>query len=80
MGEFNCLQFTMLAKSRNYPFEQGVYVLISLMQKNEKINILSVPFINLNFPPPSKPKKGSDEWHFDHFTNIFCVKHTFTSL
>ena len=57
MGEFICLQFTMLAKSRNYRFEQGVYVLISLMQKNEKINILTVLFINLNFSPSSGAKK-----------------------
>ena len=69
--------FTMLAKLRNYQlypkyiFKQAFYRSILLIQKNEKINILSVPFINLNFPPSSRAKKGSDERHFDHFTNIF---------
>ena len=70
-------------KSRNYwlhpeyIFEQVFYRLILLIQKNEKINILSVSFINLNFPTSSRAKKGSHEWHFDHFINIFCVKRTF---
>ena len=79
------LLFTMLAKSRNYwlhpkyIFEQAFYRLILLIQKNEKINILSVTFINLNFPPSSGAKKGSHEWHFDHFINIFWVKRTFNS-
>ena len=78
------LLFTMLAKSRNYwlhpkyIFEQAFYRLILLIQKNEKINILSVPFINLNFPPSSGAKKDSHEWHFGHFINIFWVKRTFT--
>ena len=47
------------------------YRIILLIQENEKINILSVPFINLNFPHSSGTKKGSNEWHFDHFINIF---------
>ena len=64
------LLFTMLAKSRNYwlhpkyIFEQAFYRLILLIQKNEKINILSVQFILLNFPPSSGAKKGSDERTF----------------
>ena len=67
----------MLAKLRNYQlygkyiFEQAFYRLILLIQKNQKINILSVPLINLNFPPSLGAKKGSDELHFDHFTIIF---------
>jgi hypothetical protein len=67
----------MLAKLKDYQlyhkyiFEQAFYRVILLIQKNEKINILSVPFISLNFPPSPGAKKGSDEWHFDHFTNIF---------
>ena len=75
--------FTMLVKLGNYQlypkyiFKQAFYRLILLIQKNEKINILSVQFIILNFPPSSGAKKGSDEWHFDHFTNIFWVKRTF---
>ena len=64
----NLKKFQLVTK---YIFEQAFYRLILLIQKNEKINILSVPFINLNFPPSSGAKKGSDEWHFDHFTNIF---------
>ena len=48
-------------------FEQAFYKLILLIQKNDKINIL----IGLNFPPSSEAKKGSHEWHFDHFINIF---------
>ena len=73
----------MLAKLRNYwlypkyIFEQAFYRLILLIQKNEKINILSVPFIILNFPPCSGAKKGSHEWHFDHFINIFWVNGAF---
>ena len=57
------LLFTMLAKSRNYwlhpiyIFEQAFYRLILLTQKNEKIDILSVPCINLNFSPSSGTKK-----------------------
>ena len=39
-----------------------------------------MPFINLNFPPSSGAKKGSDECHFYHFTNIFWVKRTFNCL
>jgi hypothetical protein len=76
----------MLAKLRNYRlypkyiFEQAFYRLILLIQKNEKINILLVPFIILNFPPSPRTKKGSDEWHFDHFTIIFWVKCTFTFI
>ena len=35
------------------------------------INILIVPFIILNFPLSPGAKIGSDECHFDHFTNIF---------
>ena len=42
-------------------FEQAFYRLILLIQKNKKINILSVPFISLNFPPTSGAKKGSVE-------------------
>ena len=62
-----------------YIFDQAFHRLILLIQKNEKINILSVPFINLKFPPSSGTKKGADEWHLDHFSNIFWVKCTFTS-
>ena len=61
----------IITLNSKYIFEQTFYRLILLIQKNEKINILSVPFINLNFPSSSGAKKGSDEWHFDHFTNIF---------
>ena len=61
-------------------FEQAFHRLILLIQKNEKINILSVQLINLNFPPSSGTKKGSHEWHFDHFINIFWLKRTFTYL
>jgi hypothetical protein len=67
----------MLAKIRTYQlypkyvFEQAFYRLNLLMQKNDKIKILSAPFIILNFPPSPGTKKGSDEWHFDYFTNIF---------
>ena len=50
--------------------------MICIIQKNEKINILSVPIISLNFSPSWGTKKGSDECHFDHFTNIFWVKRT----
>ena len=39
-----------------------------------------MPFIILNFPPSSRAKKSSDEWHFHHFTNIFWVKRTFIYL
>ena len=73
----------MLAELRDYnlhpkyKFVQAFYRLILLIQKNQKINILSVPLINLNFPPSLGAKKGSDELHFDHFTIIFWVKCTF---
>ena len=63
-----------LAKIQAGEIFQGIKVedlIQMIIQKNEKINILSVPFINLNFPPSSVAKKVSDEWHFDHFTNIF---------
>ena len=32
-------------------------------------------WLNLTFS-----SEGSHEWHFDHFINIFCVKHTFNNF
>ena len=75
----------MLAKSRNYwldpkyIFEQAFYRLILLIQKNKKINILSVPLSFWISRLLQEQKKGSDEWHFDHCTIIFWVKRTFKS-
>ena len=40
-------------------YEQAFYRLIVILQKKQKIDILSVPFINLNFPPSSGAIKGS---------------------
>ena len=64
MGEFNCLQCLQSLEIIDYNLNT---YLNKLFMRNEKINILSVPFINLNFLPSSGAKKGSLEWHFDHF-------------
>ena len=50
--------------------------LIWLIQKNEKIDILSLLFMPFTGNKSSGAKKGSDEWWCDNFTNIFWVKHT----
>ena len=54
--------------------------LIWLMQKIEKIDILSLIFMPCTWNKSPGAKKGSDEWQCDNFTNIFWVKCTFTSL
>jgi hypothetical protein len=64
----------------NTYLNKHLFRLILIIQKNERINILSVPSNNLNFPPSSGSKKGSHEWHFDHFINIFWVKRTFNPI
>ena len=80
MDEFNCLQCFQNQEIINYTLNTylntAFYRLILIIQKNDEINILSVPFIILNFLPFSRAKKG--QWHLDHFTNIFWVKRTFT--
>jgi len=68
---YNACKVNQLLIIAQVIFQQDFYRLILLIQKNEKISTLSVPFINLNFPPSSGAKKGSDEWQYDHFTNIF---------
>ena len=68
---YNACQIKNHEYCPKYLFEQVFYRLILLIQKNDKINILSVPIIILNFSPSSGTKKGSDDWHFDHFINIF---------
>ena len=47
------------------------------MQKNDKID--SLPLVFMPFTGNKSPgaKKGSDEWQYDNFTNIFWVKRTF---
>ena len=54
--------------------------LIWLIQKNEKIYILSLIFMPLTGNKSPGAKKGSDEWHYDNFTNIFWVKRTFNMI
>ena len=62
-----------------------VYICISfneltwLIQKNEKIDILSLLFMPFTGNKSPGAKKGSDEWQCDNFTNIFWVKRTFTN-
>ena len=51
--------------------------LIWLMQKIEKIDILSLIFMPFTGNKSPGAKKGSDEWQCDNFTNIFWVKPTF---
>ena len=41
------------------------------MQKNEKIDILSLVFMQFTGNKSPGTKKGSDEWQCDNFTNIF---------
>ena len=41
------------------------------MQKNDKIDILSLVFMPFTGNKSPGAKKGSDEWQFDNFTNIF---------
>ena len=53
--------------------------LIWLIQKNEKIDILSLLFMPSTGNKSSGAKKGSDEWWWDNFTNIFWVKRTFNN-
>ena len=52
--------------------------LIWLIQKNDKIDILSLLFMPFTGNKSPGAKKGSDEWWCDNFTNIFWVKRTFT--
>ena len=47
------------------------------MQKNEKIDILSLVFMPFTGNKSPGAKKGSDEWQCDNFTNIFWLKRTF---
>ena len=54
--------------------------LIWLIQKNDKIDILSLLFMPFTGNKSPGAKKGSDEWWWDNFTNIFWVKRTFTYL
>ena len=54
--------------------------LIWLIQKNEKIDILSLLFMPLTGNKSPGAKKGSDEWWCDNFANIFWVKRTFIQL
>ena len=51
---------------------------IWLIQKNDKIDILSLIFMPFTGNKSPGAKKGSDEWRCDNFTNIFWVKRTFT--
>ena len=51
--------------------------LIWLIQKNYKIDILSLLFMPFTGNKSPGAKKGSDEWRCDNFTNIFWVKRTF---
>ena len=48
------------------------------MQKNEKIDILSLIFMPFTGNKSPGAKKGSDKWQYDNFTNIFWVKRSFT--
>ena len=41
------------------------------MQKNEKIDMLSLVFMPFTGNKSAGAKKGSDEWQYDNFTNIF---------
>ena len=41
------------------------------MQKNDKIDILSLVFMPFTGNKSPGAKKGSDEWQCDNFTNIF---------
>ena len=41
------------------------------MQKNEKIDSLSLVFMPFTENKSPGAKKGSDEWQYDNFTNIF---------
>ena len=41
------------------------------MQKNDKIDILSLVFMPFTGNKNPGAKKGSDEWQCDNFTNIF---------
>ena len=52
--------------------------LIWSILKNEKSDILSLLFMPFTGNKSPGTKKGSDEWHYDNFTNIFWVKRTFT--
>ena len=52
--------------------------LIWLIQKNGKIDILSLLFMPFTGNKSPGAKKCSDEWWCDNFTNIFWVKRTFT--
>ena len=52
--------------------------LLWFMQKNDKIDILSLVFMPFTGNKSPGAKKGSDEWQCDNFTNIFWVKRTFT--
>ena len=51
--------------------------LIWSILKNEKSDILSLLFMPFTGNKSPGTKKGSDEWHYDNFTNIFWVKRTF---
>ena len=51
--------------------------LIWLIQKNGKIDILSLLFMPFTGNKSPGAKKCSDEWWCDNFTNIFWVKRTF---
>ena len=52
--------------------------LLWFMQKNDKIDILSLVFMPFTGNKSPGAKKGSDEWQCDNFTNIFWIKRTFT--
>ena len=41
------------------------------MQKNDKIDILSLVFMPFIGNKSPGAKKGSDKWQYDNFTNIF---------
>jgi hypothetical protein len=41
------------------------------MQKNDKIDILSLVFMPFTGNKSPGAKKGSDEWHSDNINNIF---------
>ena len=63
-----------------------VYICISfntwiwLIQKNDKIDILSLIFMPFTGNKSPGAKKGSDEWQCENFTNIFWVKRTFNMI
>ena len=73
IGVFNCLQCLQSYEIIDYNMSKYLYqfqLLIWIMQKKEKIDILSLVFMPFTGNKSPGAKKGSDEWQCDNFTNI----------